>query len=100
MAPRKPNIQSGNLEYVQKSAIITYRDSHPDLKYEDIAKWAQKQFNLDKVPNKSTISRILNNRVEFENLSIQNRTIRKKRVIKFETVEIALAYWVVQKQHQ
>lgn len=100
MARRKSNIQAGNLEYIQKSAIIKYHSSYPNVKYEDIAKWAQKQFNLDKTPHKSTISRIINNRATFENLSVENHSIHRKLVIKYETLETALTHWVLQKQHQ
>jgi uncharacterized protein CbrC (UPF0167 family) len=100
MAPRKPDIRTGNLEFAQKLEIIKYRDSHSDISYDDIAIWCQKRFNLEKAPNKSTISRIITNRSFFEDLPIQNHMIRRKRIVKSETLETALAHWVLQKQHQ
>ena len=70
MAPRKPDIHTGALEFAQKEAIIKYCNAHPDVRYEDVTKWAQKEFNLEKAPHKSTVSRILKNRASFLNLPI------------------------------
>src|SRR5436309_9324266 len=100
MAPRKPDIHTGALEFAQKEAIIKYCNAHPDVRYEDVTKWAQKEFNLEKAPHKSTVSRTLKNRASFLNLPIQDRTIRRKRVVKNEILEAALVTWVTQKQHQ
>ena len=61
MAPRKPDIHTGALEFAQKEAIIKYCNAHPDVRYEDVAKWAQKEFNLEKALHKSKVSRLLKN---------------------------------------
>lgn len=48
MSPRKPDIQTGNLEFAQKMEIIKYRDSHSNVNYTDIAEWAQKRRESSK----------------------------------------------------
>jgi len=100
MAPKKPDIHTGALEFAQKEAIIKYYNAHPDTNYIDVAEWAQKKFNLEKAPHKSTISCILKNQASFLNLPIQDHMIRRKDVVKNETLEAALLTWVTQKQHQ
>ena len=67
MATKKLDIHTGALEFAQKEAVIKYYEAHPDANYKDVAKWAQKKFNLEKAPHKPTISRILKNQASFLN---------------------------------
>ena len=48
MAPRKPDIHTGALEFAQKEAIIKYCNAHPDVRYEDVANGLKKSSTLRK----------------------------------------------------
>src|SRR2546423_5551309 len=100
MARPKADLHAGNLKYSHKAAIVRYKKTHPDASYKRIAEWAQIQFNLHKTPSESTISRTLQEQDRFVNLSTQDESIRRQRVIPFTQLEEALKMWVLQMQHQ
>ena len=72
----KADLHAGNLKYSHKAAIVKYRQTHPDASYKRIAEWARIQFNLHKTPSESTISRTLQERDQFINLSPQDESIQ------------------------
>jgi hypothetical protein len=99
MTKPKPSKQDGNLTHGQKAEIVKYRTQNPRIPYTRIAQWAKVEFNLTDVPSNSTISRTINDREKFLNIAMEDRNIRRVRVIKSEILEEALVTWVLQMQH-
>ena len=55
MPKQKPS-QDGNLTFVQKAEIVQHHAAHPELKQDQLAQWAQKEFKLTKTPNRTTVT--------------------------------------------
>jgi len=99
MTKQKPSFQNGNLQFNQKSRLIQYQASNPQMTLLELAKWAKEEFKLAKLPSKSTISRTLKHRDQYRALAPQDHKIKRKRVVIYPIIENALATWVLQMQH-
>jgi hypothetical protein len=100
MPKQKPSIQDGNLTFAQKAEIVQHHKAHPELKQDQLARWAQREFKLTKVPNRTTIGRVLKRKEEYATISHQDRQIKRRRVVTHEVLDTALANWVLQLEHQ
>jgi len=89
MTKQKPNLQTGGLNRVQKAEVVKYAEKNPQKTHDDIAQWAQKEFNLAESPHRTTIGRILASKHEFINLSIRDHTIKRARVVKYSVLNRA-----------
>jgi hypothetical protein len=71
------------------SAITTKKK--PRIKYEDIGKWAKKEFKLQAAPDRTTIGRILQNAMRYESIQPQNARLLKARIVKHPHLEQAMS---------
>lgn len=100
MTKQKSSLQEGNLTFGQKAAIAKHYAANPLIKQHELAEWARAKFNLTKAPDRTTISRTLKRKQEFETLASQDLSIKRTRVVTHEILENALSMWVLQMQHQ
>ena len=67
---------------------------------QQLARWARVEFNLAHTPHESTVARVLKNQDKYLQISQNDRTIKRTRVVSSTALEEALATWVLQKYHQ
>src|SRR5438105_3946743 len=88
------------LSEAQKSSVCDYHKKNAKLKLSEIGKWAQKEFKLSSLPDRSTIGRIVKNSTRYESIQPQNAKLLKARVIPYEALVEAMAIWVLQMEHR
>ena len=54
------------LTFEQKHRLCKHKSQHPLISQANLAKWVKTEFNLEKTPNQSMISRCLANQKKFE----------------------------------
>ena len=59
-----------------------------------LADWAKKEFNLLKAPSQSTISNILNNKRQIQDVA-GDLKLKRPRVVKLKDPDDDLAEWVI-----
>jgi Tc5 transposase DNA-binding domain len=84
----------------QKALVCEYRQKNPRINYEEIGKWAKKEFKLQFAPDPTTVGRILRNSTRYESIQPQNARLLKACVVKHPHLEQAMATWVLQMEHQ
>lgn len=101
MTKPKKGLQNSNLTYRQKATIVKYAAANQyEISYEKLAKWATKTFDLARIPNRTTIGRILQDKDKFLNITAYDQNICRSRVIHSPALETVLVNWVLQMQHQ
>jgi hypothetical protein len=65
----------------------------------NLAIWAQKEFNLLKLPGQSTISDILKRKNQFTDMSQGELQLKRRRTVQHPQLDEALANWVLQCEH-
>jgi len=90
MTKPKPAIADGNLSLGQKAQIVAYAARQSKVNHVHIAKWASETFKTFKPVHRSTISRILQCKHEFQHLTLHEQTIKHCRLVTNFTLEIAL----------
>src|SRR5437762_235393 len=100
MTKPKPPSQNGNLEYIQKRAIVKHKDNNPKLSLSALAKWATTEFNLARTVDKSMISHILDKREKYLSIAPQDEKIRHTHVVTNDILERVLSTWVLQMEAQ
>jgi len=84
----------------QKASVCDYHKKNPHVKYEDIGKWAKREFKLETTPDRSTIGRIIKNSSRYDSVQSQIAGQRKAPVIPFKPLEDAMVTWVLQMEHR
>jgi hypothetical protein len=90
--------QRQNLTFKQKHALCQYIEANPNESQINIALWAQRNFNLPKRINQTTISRIYKQRALFQELKAEDEGIKKVRILAQPHLDQAIANWVLQCQ--
>jgi Tc5 transposase DNA-binding domain len=80
----------------QKASVCDYHKKTPRIKFEQIRKWAKREFKLQNAPDRSTMGRIIKQSSCYESLQLQNVGLLKAPVILFEPLEEAIATCVFQ----
>jgi len=78
MTKPKPAIADGNLSLGQKAQIVAYAARQSQVNHVHIAKWASETFKPFKPVHRSTISRILQRKHEFQHLTPHKQTIKHR----------------------
>ena len=82
MTKAKPPSKGGHpLKYSQKLEIIKKRRKDSTLSLDQLARWAQKEFQLPKIPSKSTMSRIFRDQYTYKK---DKRSMFRKVSLNFE----------------
>jgi DDE superfamily endonuclease/Tc5 transposase DNA-binding domain len=95
MTKRKPALSNGNLTLDQKAQIVAYAAQLHKVNHVVIAKWATETFKTRQPVNRSTISRILKRKHEFQNLTNYEKTTTYRRAVTLPAVEAALKNWIL-----
>ena len=96
MAKTKQPNHVGNLTHLQKAAIVDYKAKNNKASNESIAAWAEREFKLSKRLHRTSIGRILRKKHQYDNVSPQDSTIRRVRIVTNSMLERALVDWVLQ----
>ena len=96
MAKTKQPNHVGNLTHLQKAAIVDYKAKNNKASNESIAAWAEREFKLSKRLHRTSIGRILKKKHQYNNVSPQDSTISRIRIITNSMLERALVDWVLQ----
>lgn len=89
-------VLAGNLRNDQRKLICDHHYANPNLTQKELGEWAKKEFNLLKAPGQSTISDILKRKEEFGTMSTSDLGVKRRRVVTFPELDLALANWVLQ----
>jgi hypothetical protein len=101
MPKQQPTLRtSRNLTLQQKSAVIQFHTANPSLKHSDLANWLKQQFNLPKAPDRTTISKILQDKEKYTVVAPQDQSLKRSRFLSHPELDIAVANWVLQMEHR
>jgi DDE superfamily endonuclease/Tc5 transposase DNA-binding domain len=103
MTKKRSQKQEGHLTLDQKAQIVQYHATHvgTEVHHDSIAKWATKEFKLQKPLHRTSIGRILCRKHEFINLTpVERNGIKNRRSITHSTLETALKNWVIDQEHK
>lgn len=95
MANSKHSIADGNLSLKQKAEIVAYAASQTTVNHVAIAKWASEAFKTRKAIHRSTVSRILQRKHEYEHLTPNETKIKHRRAVSNTALETALRNWII-----
>ena len=86
----------------QKALVCNYHKKNPRIKFEDIGKWAQKEFKLQAAPDRSTVGWIIKNSTCYESVQPQNSHLLKAHAIPLDLkpLEEAMTNWILQMEHR
>ena len=84
----------------QKASVCDYHKKNPCIRFEQIGKWAKREFKLQEAPDRSTIGRIIKQASRYESLQPQEIHLLKAPVIPFKPFEEVMATWVLQMEHR
>lgn len=91
---------SSSLTLQQKSALVQYHIANPSVKHDALANWSGRQFNLPKAPDRSTITKILQNKEKYAAIAPQDQSLKRTRFINHPELDNVLANWVLQMEHR
>lgn len=98
---RVTGAKTNNLTMEQ--ALMIYEKANEGgskMTQKDLGAWAKRQLKLEKPPCQGTISNILNKKRSLEpSISERDLQMRRKRVVKCPSLDVALAEWTVQCQN-
>ena len=97
MTKSKKDLKTGNLTFGHKAKIIEHKHNNSKISLGDLAKWAEKEFHLAKLPSESCMSRTLRDEEKYLSVAQQDQEIRRTRVVTNDILEEALVTWVLQK---
>ena len=90
MPKPKPGFHDGTLTHGQKEQIVTYAAQNPKASQEEIAQWATKTFKTGRSVHRSTISRTLKRKHEYEMMTDYEKSKRHRRTVAHPALEAAL----------
>jgi hypothetical protein len=90
----------GRLTNAQKAKLMEHSTKNPDMKTENIAKWAQTTFKLIVAPHCTTIGDILRDTTRYASIQPQDAFLKTTLTVKCEIIETSTINWVLQMQHR
>ncbi|KAE8993818.1 hypothetical protein PR001_g20568 [Phytophthora rubi] len=76
-----------SLTKAQQLQLCDYHRSHPRMKCMALAQWCQGTFDLDSMPGKSTVSKILRDKEKLRNVDVDYRDVRRMRSAEMRLLE-------------
>ncbi|KAF9908866.1 hypothetical protein EC991_009386 [Linnemannia zychae] len=83
-----------NLTNSQRKAICQMRIDNPEMTLSSLGQWAQKEFNLFRMPAMGTLSRIVHKNDVYSNMSAMELQVQRKRTVLCPELEDALLEWI------
>ena len=96
MTKPKPGLQDGTLTHGQKAQIVTYAAQKPKKSQNELATWATKTFKTNQPVHRSTISRILKRKYEYETMTDYEMNKKHRRTVAHPALEAALVNWILE----
>ncbi|KAE8908538.1 hypothetical protein PF003_g7542 [Phytophthora fragariae] len=76
-----------SLTKAQQLQLCDYHRSHPRMKCMALAQWCQGTFDLDRMPGKSTVNKILRDKEKLRNVDVDYRDVRRMRSAEMRLLE-------------
>ncbi|KAE8962126.1 hypothetical protein PR001_g29811 [Phytophthora rubi] len=76
-----------SLTKAQQLQLCDYHRPHPRMKCMALAQWCQETFDLERMPGKSTVSKILREEEKLRNVDVNYRDVRRMRPAEMRLLE-------------